>query len=611
MADDSHVIRGINWRETFPFTQVFRAFRVAIHPTKLILALAALLCIYLGGRVLDGLWPVEHKAVPPFVAAPAGGAVTDADIAAIIGRRPNALAVGAGSRGEVYEFEKFNAGLIPNYESFKKLRDDRRRQLEESYVRLLRDELKLENDEEAHKAARYGTGLSRVRDALVKQRDEEVKAAAAARDAQKKALESAEKGTRDTESRNADSNYDKAVLAAYDNAAFRYRTAAAITGDGIFIQFFSYEVEQVNNICWAVLANDWLGGFAGNPPTRFEQPDPQTRIPRPGVLASIKNFFVTGPWWLVRTHHWFALFFGILYSIVWAVFGGAICRIAAVHVARDEKISFSAALRFSTAKLLSFVFAPIIPLLIVLVVGAVVFLGGLVANIPGIGPVLVGLLFFLALAAGFVMTLVLLGTGGGFNLMYPTIAVEGSDSFDAISRSFSYVYARPWRMLFYTLIALVYGALCFLFVRLFIALMLKLTHGFVGAATFANVPGAPLDAWNLMWPSPTFHPLPYEIDRLNLSGPQYAGAILIAFWVYLTIGMLGAFAISFYFSANTIIYYLMRREVDATELDDVYLEQSEEDFADTATPPTSAPVAPATTSATTETAAPASPPPGT
>ena len=49
--------------------------------------------------------------------------------------------------------------------------------------------------------------------------------------------------------------------------------------------------------------------------------------------------------------------------------------------------------------------------------------------------------------------------------------------------------------------------------------------------------------------------------------------------------MLGAFAISFYFSANTIIYYLMRREVDATELDDVYLEQSEEDFGDTPPPP--------------------------
>ena len=39
---------------------------------------------------------------------------------------------------------------------------------------------------------------------------------------------------------------------------------------------------------------------------------------------------------------------------------------------------------------------------------------------------------------------------------------------------------------------------------------------------------------------------------------------------------------SFYFSANTIIYFLMRHEVDATELDDVYLEQADDEFAETA-----------------------------
>jgi hypothetical protein len=254
-------------------------------------------------------------------------------------------------------------------------------------------------------------------------------------------------------------------------------------------------------------------------------------------------------------------------------------------VARDEKISLSAALRFSTSKFLSFIFAPIIPLLIVLVVGLVVMLGGFVGNIPWIGPILVGLLFFLAIAAGFVMTLVLLGTGGGFNLMYPTIAVEGSDSFDAISRSFSYVYARPWRMLFYTLVAVLYGALCYVFVRFFIQIMLILTHHFVGAGMFVNVDGSrvPLDLWNTMWSAPeTNGGFTYDVDWLTLGPAQSIAAFLVSFWVYLTVGMLGAFAISFYFSANTIIYYLMRREVDATELDDVYLEQSEEDFGDTA-----------------------------
>ncbi|HEX8341436.1 MAG TPA: hypothetical protein VF624_11055, partial [Tepidisphaeraceae bacterium] len=36
------------------------------------------------------------------------------------------------------------------------------------------------------------------------------------------------------------------------------------------------------------------------------------------------------------------------------------------------------------------------------------------------------------------------------------------------------------------------------------------------------------------------------------------------------------------FSSSTIIYYLMRREVDATGLDDVYVEPSDDEFADPA-----------------------------
>src|SRR5215210_2822836 len=68
MADEPHVIRGINWRETFPFINIFRAFRIAIHPSKLVLALLALLTLYFGGRILDGLWVNKHKAVPGEIA---------------------------------------------------------------------------------------------------------------------------------------------------------------------------------------------------------------------------------------------------------------------------------------------------------------------------------------------------------------------------------------------------------------------------------------------------------------------------------------------------------------------------------------------------------------
>ena len=53
MADEPQVIRGIDWKATFPFVSLFRGFRVAIHPSKLILALAALVLIFFGGKLLD------------------------------------------------------------------------------------------------------------------------------------------------------------------------------------------------------------------------------------------------------------------------------------------------------------------------------------------------------------------------------------------------------------------------------------------------------------------------------------------------------------------------------------------------------------------------------
>src|SRR3954463_2937622 len=60
MADEVQTIRSINWREVFPFTNLFKAFRVAVHPSKLFLALAALLLIYFAGPVLAASWPQQY-----------------------------------------------------------------------------------------------------------------------------------------------------------------------------------------------------------------------------------------------------------------------------------------------------------------------------------------------------------------------------------------------------------------------------------------------------------------------------------------------------------------------------------------------------------------------
>ena len=236
---------------------------------------------------------------------------------------------------------------------------------------------------------------------------------------------------------------DRRKIEAYERSRLRMQQAGYINGVGLFESFYYYQVGQVNLIARSVRYGNWIGGGS--------------------VTQGMLNFLVYGPSWAISQHPVFFSIYGLFFLAIWSIFGGAIARIAAVHVARDEKISIRQALRFSTSKFLSFLSAPVIPMLIVLIVGLIVAVGGFLTNIPFIGPILVGALFFLALAAGFVMTLVLLGLIGGFNLMYPTIAVEGSDSFDAISRSFSYLYARPWRLAFYTLVAVVYGGLTYAF----------------------------------------------------------------------------------------------------------------------------------------------------
>ena len=63
MAEESHVVRSFNWKDIFPFVVIFRGFRIAIHPSKMVLALIALVLVYGGGNFLDLVWPSQQRAV--------------------------------------------------------------------------------------------------------------------------------------------------------------------------------------------------------------------------------------------------------------------------------------------------------------------------------------------------------------------------------------------------------------------------------------------------------------------------------------------------------------------------------------------------------------------
>ena len=156
----------------------------------------------------------------------------------------------------------------------------------------------------------------------------------------------------------------------------------------------------------------------------------------------------------------------ILWTLAtWALFGGAITRIAAVQIARpNERVSLNEALKFVWTRYKAYLTAPIFPLLFLAALTVVLVVFGLgEGNLWILGDILGPLLWPLALLVGLIMAVVLVGLVG-WPLMYTTISAEGSDSFDAISRSYSYVYQAPWHYLWYSVLAIFYGALLVFFV---------------------------------------------------------------------------------------------------------------------------------------------------
>jgi hypothetical protein len=556
MADESQTLRYVNWRELFPFTHLFRSFRVAIHPSKLFLGLLLVLLLYAGGRVLDAAW---MRAYYP-------------------------------SYDEMDRFTAYKWAQERG-RSFDAVREDLRQANLNQYASRLKAAGIVTDDQAAMDAARHGKYSSDLERRIITGRNEAIEAADKRLNDE---LMQADKATNETDKeirrREARDQHDSAVRQAQEQTAVELENLARLAPRPIFDEFMDYEARQFHYVVENAVSWNWLNGlttrgasematFTRGNPLDNELGAAALAFSRPGsVVQAVSNFAVVGPGWLVRYHLLYFVLYACWFLLMWAIFGGAIARIAAVHVARDEKISVRQALRFSTSKVLSFIFAPVIPLIIILVVGIVVAIGGLLMYVPVIGPIAVGAFFVLALLAGFVMTLVVVGTAGGFNLMYPTVAVEGSDSFDAISRSFSYIFARPWRMIFYTVVSMVYGALTFIFCRYFVYVMLGLTHFFVGWWLV----GRAGRYWPEIWPPVSDYSLAYHVVFPALAVSERIAAVLIALWVYVILGLLAGYVVSFYFSSNTIIYFLMRREVDATEMDDVYLEETDDDFGEAA-----------------------------
>jgi hypothetical protein len=253
--------------------------------------------------------------------------------------------------------------------------------------------------------------------------------------------------------------------------------------------------------------------------------------------------------------------------IVWSIFGGAICRIAAVQFARDQQIGIRRALVFSLSRFFGYFSAPLMPLVVVAILWALCVIGGWIGRIPsGVGDGLLGILWGLELLFGFLMTIVLIGVALGWPLMFATISVEGSEGFDGLSRAYNYVFERPLYFVWQVILIMFYGSIAIFFV----ALMAQMTSQFTvwGVSWGRGYPGAT----RFVALSPTMilpdAPVPAESSSLGL---EIASAWMCALAV-LVVG----FIHTFFWSSATIGYFLLRHSVDGNDFDEVNVEDFEE-----------------------------------
>jgi hypothetical protein len=252
---------------------------------------------------------------------------------------------------------------------------------------------------------------------------------------------------------------------------------------------------------------------------------------------------------------------GLSSLAIWSFFGGAITRIAAVQLAANERITWMDSLRYSCSKFFAYFFAPLFPLGGIALLTLVVVVFAWLLRF-GFGAMIAGtFLWPLFLIAGLTIALLLVGLLFGWPLMWPTISTEGTDSFDALSRSYAAVYQRPLHYLFYFAVAAFLGLLGWIFVRNFASAVVWTTYW---AASW----GAGADRIKELM---TMHTLKGD----PLTGSAYFGAWMIHFWTGLAKLVAVGFCFSFFWNAYAAIYLLLRRDVDATEMDEVYLDADE------------------------------------
>ncbi len=260
---------------------------------------------------------------------------------------------------------------------------------------------------------------------------------------------------------------------------------------------------------------------------------------------------------------------GVWEILVWGLVGGAITRIAALSLTRSEVPDLWQVIRFAWGSLVSYSLAPLMVMAAAALFAIQLVVLGLGMQLDWLA-LIAAVLWPLVLVYGLFMALILLGLLVGWPLMWATISVEGTDAFDAVSRSYAYTYQRPLRLIWYVFFAGLIGTFGMFLVKAF-------ALATIGLGDWAVSFGLDQE---------TMAQVVVQRDSPVGVGDQAAGPEgvlqiahqVIGFWKSMLTAVAAGYQASFLWVSAVGIYLLLRRDIDAAEVDEVFDDDDEPDF---------------------------------
>ncbi|MEM1107439.1 MAG: hypothetical protein AAGH99_01980 [Planctomycetota bacterium] len=280
---------------------------------------------------------------------------------------------------------------------------------------------------------------------------------------------------------------------------------------------------------------------------------------RLGVIGALRGMVIDVPAGVWEQHPWFFVLLVSHVGLVLMLMGGSIARLAATQACAGTTVGLFETARFTLPRAAWFIVSPLISLFIAGVIWLLLAVVGVVLfNVPGLN-VVGGLLFGLMLFVGFIAACCVIFAALGAGMLPSALAVEGTDAFDVVSRVFTFLLYRPIRYLLLTVVMMVYGALTYLVV----GTVVFFTLWFARSATGVWVGG-----FDELLPVPQLGQPLGDLNTSGLSSTEKATSWLIRVWSALLFGVSIAYAASYFFTAQTWLYLLLRRDVDGTAFEE-------------------------------------------